>query len=72
MELTAEKIITSRPYVPIKEAFRVLGISEPTGYRAAKEGRLPFEVHEIGHRLFLSRRAMQELTANRGEFDAAA
>ncbi len=66
-------IETLEPFVPLKKALSALPpMSEPTLYRAAREGRLPFPALRIGHRWYVSRRVLQDLLSELGAPDAAA
>ena len=51
----------ARPVMPIRDAFRALGIGPTAGYRLARTGRLPVPVLRIGRKLMVPTAPLRRL-----------
>ena len=64
---------TERQTVNMPTAFKMLGISRPVGYELAKRDALPVPVIRLGHRMVVSKRALDAvLNAQKTHDDTAA
>ena len=63
--MVAEKNIVERQTVNLPDAFKMLGISRPVGYELAKRDALAVPVIRLGHRMVVSKRALDDLLNER-------
>ncbi len=54
-----------RQTVNIETAGKILGISRPTAYELARRDALPVPVIRLGHRMVVSKRALEDLLNER-------
>ena len=56
----------TRPTVPIRDAFRALGIGPTAGYRLARAGQLPVPILRIGRKLVVPSAPLRRLLDGEG------
>ncbi len=61
--MVAQKERVERQTVNLPDAFKMLGISRPVGYELARRDALP--VIRLGHRMVVSKRALEDLLSER-------
>jgi predicted DNA-binding transcriptional regulator AlpA len=59
--MVAEVRDVERETLNLPSAFKVLGISRPVGYELARRDKLPVPVIRLGHRMVVSKRALNAL-----------
>ncbi len=59
--MVTQKPQAERQTVNLPDAFKMLGISRPVGYELARRDALPVPVIRFGHRMVISKRAIEDL-----------
>lgn len=69
--MVSQKPAVERQTVNLPDAFKMLGISRPVGYELAKRDQLPVPVIRLGHRMVVSKRALEAVLSATKSNDAA-